>query len=93
VNGKPQGVTGRAWLDHEWSSELLPDEAQGWDWIGVNLDDGSALMAFRMRDPHNRALWSAASIRQDNGRVETLPAEAVAFEPLRHWRSSRTGLT
>ena len=93
LNGKSQGVTGRAWLDHEWSSELLPEEAQGWDWIGVNLDDGSALMAFRLRDPRSQALWSAASIRQGNGRSEILPVEAVAFEPLRHWRSSRTGIT
>jgi predicted secreted hydrolase len=22
----------------------------GWDWIGINLDDGGALMAFRIRD-------------------------------------------
>ena len=93
TNGKLKGVTGRAWLDHEWSSELLPDEGQGWDWIGVNLDDGSALMAFRLRDPHNQALWSAASVRQGNGSAEILPAEAVAFEPLRHWQSPRTGIT
>lgn len=91
--GTPNEVTGHAWLDHEWSSELLPDEAQGWDWIGVNLDDGSALMAFRLRDPHNQALWSAASVRQRDGSTEILPVEAVAFEPMRHWRSPRTGIT
>ena len=93
VNGKSQRVTGRAWLDHEWSSELLPEEAQGWDWIGVNLDDGGALMAFRLRDRGGQALWSAASLRQGDGGSETLTADAVAFEPLRHWRSPRTGIT
>ena len=91
--GVPKKVSGRAWLDHEWSSELLSEDAQGWDWIGVNLDDGSALMAFRLRDPHNQALWSAASVRQTNGGTEIMPAEAVVFEPLRHWRSPRTGIT
>ena len=91
--GMAKKVTGHAWLDHEWSSELLPDEAQGWDWIGVNLDDGSALMAFRLRDQRNQALWAAASIRQGNGSTEILPVEAVTFEPLRHWRSPRTGIT
>ena len=49
LDGRPQAVTGLAWLDHEWSSEYLPEGAQGWDWIGLNLDDGGALMAFRMR--------------------------------------------
>jgi predicted secreted hydrolase len=43
-------VTGTAWLDHEWSREYLDAEATGWDWIGLNFDDGSALMAFRIRD-------------------------------------------
>ena len=26
--------SGRGWLDHEWSSTLLPSQATGWDWIG-----------------------------------------------------------
>ncbi|HUP09130.1 MAG TPA: carotenoid 1,2-hydratase, partial [Caldimonas sp.] len=42
-------VRGRAWLDHEWSDAYLDPDAVGWDWIGMNLDDGSALMAFRIR--------------------------------------------
>jgi predicted secreted hydrolase len=43
-------VTGEAWFDHEWSSDVMDEQARGWDWMGVNLDDGGALMAFRMRD-------------------------------------------
>jgi len=29
LDGRQQAVSGRAWLDHEWSSALLPDNAQG----------------------------------------------------------------
>jgi len=90
--GRTTSVTGLAWLDHEWSSELLPEGAQGWDWIGVNLDDGSALMAFRLRGERAPAMWSAASFRQVGGSSQTFPPEAVAFAPLRHWRSPRTGI-
>ncbi len=32
-NGKREAMTGRAWLDREWSSSYLPP----WDWTGVNL--------------------------------------------------------
>ena len=42
-------VNGEAWLDHEWSSEYLDAQAVGWDWTGINLDDGGALMVFRIR--------------------------------------------
>ena len=90
--GQTQPVSGQAWLDHEWSSEVLAPGAQGWDWIGINLADGSALMAFRLRGAGDSALWSAATFRQVDGSTRTFPSEAVAFEPLRQWRSPRTGI-
>ena len=84
-------VTGVAWLDHEWSSELLVAGAVGWDWIGANLDDGSALMAFRIRDGAGQPVWSSATIRAPNGEPRALPPEAVRFTPRRSWKSPRTG--
>ncbi len=48
-NGTTMNVTGEAWLDREWASSYLAPNAVGWDWTGLNLDDGSALMAFRIR--------------------------------------------
>jgi predicted secreted hydrolase len=90
--GRSVAVSGRAWLDHEWSSELLPDDAQGWDWVGINFDDGSALMAFRLRDGDGGALWSAATWRRAGGGSEILPPAAVAFVPQRRWRSPRTAI-
>ncbi|HYN76282.1 MAG TPA: lipocalin-like domain-containing protein [Lamprocystis sp. (in: g-proteobacteria)] len=92
LDGRARAVTGRAWLDHEWSSEYLPEGAQGWDWIGVNLDDGSALMAFRMRGTDGPSLWTAATLRLADRGVQVLPPDAVTFQPLRHWRSPRTGI-
>ena len=83
-------VTGRAWLDHEWSSEYLPAEAAGWDWLGVNLDDGGAMMAFRMRDKRGGVLWAAATLRAADGSVRTFAPAQVAFTPLRRWRSPRS---
>ena len=93
LDGQPQAVTGQAWLDHEWSSEYLPAGAQGWDWIGLNLDDGGALMAFRMRGKDAQTIWSAATLRPDGGSAQALPPDAIAFQPLRQWRSARTGIS
>lgn len=92
LRGKTLRVTGRAWLDHEWSSEILPPHASGWDWVGINLDDGGALMAFQMRDRQGRPIWHAATLRRGNGAPDVLPPEQVKFTPLRHWRSPRTGV-
>jgi predicted secreted hydrolase len=84
-------VSGTAWLDHEWSSGYLPEGAVGWDWVGLNLDDGSALMAFRMRDAAGRAIWGAGSQRLSDGGERRFGPGEVVFVPRRKWRSPRIG--
>ncbi|HSI55585.1 MAG: lipocalin-like domain-containing protein [Ramlibacter sp.] len=87
LKGQRQTVTGKAWLDHEWSEEILHKDAVGWDWIGMNLDDGSALTAFRLRRQDGSTLWDGGSFRPAKGSVYTFsPGEAV-FSPQRRWTS------
>ncbi len=83
-------VQGRAWLDHEWSEELLHPEARGWDWIGMNLDDGSALTAFVLRRGDGSALWAGGSFRSEGGSPRNFAPDAVHFKPLRWWTSPLT---
>jgi predicted secreted hydrolase len=85
-------VNGVGWLDHEWSSRYLPQGAVGWDWTGINFDDGSALMAFRIRKRAGDALWAGGAWRDANGATRTLAHTDIAFVPLRRWRSPRTGI-
>ncbi|GAA4428934.1 carotenoid 1,2-hydratase [Acidovorax lacteus] len=81
----------RAWMDHEWSEALLHPEAVGWDWIGMNLQDGSALTAFRLRRADGSALWAGGSWRSAAGALRIFAAPEVRFEPLRHWTSPHSG--
>jgi predicted secreted hydrolase len=83
-------VTGSAWLDHEWSSTLLSPDAAGWDWLGANLDDGAALMAFKVRSRDGRAVWAHAALRDRAGHAQQFGPGDVDFTPLRTWRSPRT---
>jgi predicted secreted hydrolase len=89
--GKRQPALGRAWFDHEWSSEVLGAGSVGWDWIGINLDDGGALMAFRIRDDAGGTVYAHAALRDAAGRLTQFSPGEVAFEPLRHWTSPRNG--
>ncbi|MGW8419239.1 MULTISPECIES: lipocalin-like domain-containing protein [Comamonas] len=77
----------RAWLDHECSAAIMDPEAQGWDWIGMNLDDGSALTAFHLRRRNGSALWAGGSFRAPNQSAHIFAADQVRFKPLRHWSS------
>jgi predicted secreted hydrolase len=89
--GKPVAVKGTAWLDHEWSSQVLETNAAGWDWTGINLDDGGALMAFQIRAKDGGKLWAHATLRDAAGRLTQYGADQVSFTPQAHWKSPRTG--
>ena len=84
-------VTGRSWLDREWSSRYLGGTAVGWDWTGLNFDDGSALMAFRIRGTGSETVWAGGTFRRANGATVTLKPNDIRFTPTRNWRSKRTG--
>lgn len=84
-------VSGTAWLDHEWSEEILHPDAVGWDWIGINLFDGSALTAFRLRRADGSALWAGGSHRPAGGASRAFGPAEVHFGAGRRWSSPATG--
>ena len=88
LDGRSRHVTGRAWLDHEWSDAFLPPQAVGWDWIGMNLDDGSALTAFRLRRADGSAVYAGGSFRRAGDAVRNFDADSVSFTPGRAWQSA-----
>jgi predicted secreted hydrolase len=89
--GQRVAVTGEAWLDREWSSTLLPPQAAGWDWAGLNLDDGAALMAFQVRDRDGNPAWAGGTFRRRDGSQVALGPDEVRFVPRRRWRSPESG--
>lgn len=58
-------VTGRAWLDREWSSQPLSETQTGWDWFSLFFDDGNRLMGFRLRDSAGAPFTSGTWIEAD----------------------------
>ena len=87
-------VQGQAWLDHEWSQSLMNPQAVGWDWIGMNLADGSALTAFRLRTKDGSTLWAGGSLRAAGAsNAEIFSESDVTFSPERSWKSPISGAT
>ncbi len=86
-DGVAQPVRGTAWLDHEWSDSLLDPNAVGWDWIGMNLADGSALTAFRLRRADGGTVYAGGSFRAAGGAMRNFSADDVSFTPGRVWIS------
>ncbi len=83
--------SGKAWLDHEWSEALLPSDAVGWDWIGMNWRNGAVLTAFQLRKEDGSAVWAGGSWRPPDAKEPTpFGAHEVVWTPLAYWRSPET---
>ncbi len=92
IGGREHRVRGLAWFDHEWSSALLDEQARGWDWVGLNLNDGGALMVYRIRDDAGNSYWGGATLREPGQPDRVFAPGDIAWSPVRRWRSSRTGV-
>ncbi len=82
-------VKGESWMDHEISSSQLGSNQIGWDWAGVQFNDGREIMLYRLRfrdgtaDPASSLTWVDAA-----GRTKK---SAFTWEVLSRWTSPSTG--
>jgi predicted secreted hydrolase len=80
LGGRSVAVTGRAWMDREWSSQPLASDQTGWDWFSLHLDGGDKVMLFRLRQKDGGHYFAGNWIDRA-GRSEPLPAHAIAMTP------------
>jgi predicted secreted hydrolase len=81
IDGKPIEVTGRAWMDREFSSQPLASDQTGWDWFSLHLADGEKLMLFRLRQKDGANYFSGNWISKD-GRSEQIVSTEIAMTPM-----------
>ncbi|MEC9483803.1 MAG: lipocalin-like domain-containing protein, partial [Halomonas sp.] len=84
LEGEPIAVTGRAWLDREWSSQLLGATQRGWDWFSLHLASGAKLMAFRLRGGgvDNQGDYLSGSWITPQGEVIPLGGDELRLSPV-----------
>jgi predicted secreted hydrolase len=85
-------LSGQVWLDREWGSGSLGAQQQGWDWFALDLDDGSSLMFYALRDAGGgRDPHSAGTYVDPAGGVRPLGNGDVRIDVQRYWESPRGG--
>ena len=88
----PIDVSGTAWLDREWGSGSLGSKEAGWDWFALQLDDGSALMFYALRNKDgSREVHSAGTWVDPAGEAGALSSGDVEITVGDHWDSPRGG--
>lgn len=92
VDGEEFDVAGLSWLDREWGTTSLEQSQAGWDWFGLQLDDGRALMFYRLRQKDGSTdPVSAGTLLQVDGTMRSLAAADLQLEIGAWWRSPKSG--
>jgi predicted secreted hydrolase len=91
VDGKAFGVTGQSWMDHEFASNSLGENQSGWDWLAINLADGTDLMIYRLRDRAGGTDYLSGTRIDRDGRATFFSAGDIGLTPSKPWRSLASG--
>ena len=99
-----RAVSGSGWMDHQWGNISRVDV--GWDWVNLQLDDGSDLMlavVWRPVEPQavcadgpcpmeGTRVAAYATLVAADGAVTHVPGEGVSLEAVNAWVSPETGI-
>lgn len=79
LDGREINVTGRAWMDREWSSQSLAPDQKGWDWFSLHLASGEKVMIYQLRGAQTQISgnWIAP-----DGTTGFLADDDIALTPL-----------
>ena len=92
VDGERFVVKGSSWMDHEFGTTFLEKTQQGWDWLSLQLDDGTDLMAFRMRRADGSVdTQSSGTLVAKGSAPRRLVAGDFTLTPGRRWTSPASG--
>lgn len=86
-------VTGEAWFDHQWGADgawavtkTRRKRLVGWDWFGINLDDGTDLLLIVHRDMKNGRSLSRSAVVRGRGKGPEVFHDLFTT-PLCYWES------
>jgi predicted secreted hydrolase len=92
VNGTAYVVSGTAWMDHEFSTSALSQDAVGWDWFALQLDNQREIMLYQIRKKDGSIeSTSHGSVVNADGSVIHLASGDFTIQALDQWRSPHTG--
>ena len=91
VDGQQRPVTGISWMDHQWGDDI--SQRVGWDWVSVQLGDGSDLMAVTVWDPVDRTPFAGyGTLVSPDGAMLTLEQDDLSITSSGTWTSPITGI-
>ncbi|MDI3324467.1 lipocalin-like domain-containing protein [Pontibacterium granulatum] len=89
LDGETIPVSGTAWYDHEWSSNILAEYQTGWDWFSLQLEDGRDLVFMELpaRPGSGKRNFRQVALFDVTGKHLSVDAQLIQLEVRDHWRS------
>ncbi len=92
IEGETYTVSGTTWMDREFSTSALGEDAQGWDWFAMHFDDGRELVVgqIRLNDGTTRTSYTGTMVYED-GTSAHLDFDQYSIDVTDTWESPHTG--
>lgn len=96
LDGRRLTVTGDVWMDHQWGEFFVLGNPAGWQWFGIQLDDGTDLMVTQTRNVDGDIESLYGSLIDPDGSIKSLrpgPGASTDIElsTAGSWISPHTG--
>jgi predicted secreted hydrolase len=93
-NGKTEHFTGSAWMDREFGTWEPTENQKGWDWFSVQLENGTELMCYQLRNSANEvSAFSSGNFVDAEGNAHYLDHKDFTIEPTGFWKSPKSKAT
>jgi predicted secreted hydrolase len=92
VAGRRLPVTGESWMDHEFFTGAMAPDLAGWDWFGLQLDDGWEVMLYLLRQQDGSVdPASSGTLIDPQGHTRHLKLADFQVKATGAWTSPNTG--
>ena len=91
-HGQRKEITGQGWFDHQWG-HFLPEELGGWDWFGIQLENGEDIVLTDLHDDQEDVIGGFGTYITADGDTLHLDAADMQIAAIGSWTSPVTGVT
>ena len=90
--GPALAVKGKSWYDHEFGSNQLSEDQEGWDWFSLHVSDGRDLMVYFIRKKGGLLEpASSGTLVEADGSSHHLSLNDISLQVLEQWESPQSG--
>ncbi|HUF04868.1 MAG TPA: lipocalin family protein [Aridibacter sp.] len=94
IGAETERFSGSAWMDREFGTWKATEKQKGWDWFSIQLNDGSELMIYMLRDGSNRVSeYSSGVYVAADSEPTSLDHDEILVTPSGYWKSQKSGAT